>query len=222
MRLVDDQQRAGTPCDLAYGVVISGLWEDDADVRQRRLDQQRGNLPVGERSFERLDVIERHYPGRLRRIDWGSEVAPAGFDASVVGQPGERLVDRSVVVEVVNGDERPVGDRPGEADRESVGIGRRDRELPVAKAKPPLQLLTDPGGIFGRQHVGDAARQLPLDGGDRRPGAVTGHGARVAETEVDVVMAVDAREVRTARPIHERRISAGPLHHPVHGNAGKQ
>ena len=69
-----------------------------------------------------------------------------------------------------------------------------------ADAEAPSQLLADPGRVLGREHVGDPAAELALDGGDRRRRAVAGHRAGVAEAEVDVVVAVDAAEVGARRP----------------------
>ena len=62
-------------------------------------------------------------------------------------------------------------------------------------------------------------RELALDGGDRRGGAVAGHRAGVAEAEVDVVVPVDAGDVRAGGALDEGWERAGPLDHPVHRDA---
>ena len=51
---------------------------------------------------------------------------------------------------------------------------------------------------------------------------MTGHGARVAEAQVDVVVAVGARRVGAGRRLEEQRERPGPLDHPVHGHAVEQ
>src|SRR5580692_10530835 len=51
---------------------------------------------------------------------------------------------------------------------------------------------------------------------------MAGHGSGVAKTEVDVVAAVNVGEMRAAGVFYENRESAGPLVHPVHGNATEQ
>ena len=48
------------------------------------------------------------------------------------------------------------------------------------------------------------------------------HRARVAEAEVDVLVAVDVGEAAPARLGDEEREPAGPLGHPVHRDAGQE
>ena len=81
------------------------------------------------------------------------------------------------------------------------------------------QLLADPGRVVGREHVGDAAPDLALDGGDRRGRPVAGHRTGVTEAEVDVVVAVDALEMGALGRLDIRREGPGPLDHPGHGHA---
>ena len=125
-------------------------------------------------------------------------------------EAGERLVHGAVVVVVVDEDLRPPGDVAGEPDREPVRVGRGERELPPADAEPALELVGGDDRVLGREHVGDAATHLALDGADRGLGAVPGHRARVAQAEVDVLVPVDVREVRAARGLHEQRDRALP------------
>ena len=66
-------------------------------------------------------------------------------------------------------------------------------------AEPTGQLLADPRRVLGREHVGDAAAHLALDGGHRRRGPWPAIAPGVAEAEVDVVVAVDAAEMRARR-----------------------
>src|SRR4029077_14119378 len=113
------------------------------------------------------DVVERDDPSGERRVDRRPEVAAAGLDPPIVGEPGERLTDAAVVVEVMDRDERAAGDLPGEPDREAVGVRGGYRELPVARPEPTLELLADPRRVLGREHVGDSPGHLALDGPDR-------------------------------------------------------
>ena len=69
VRLVDEQQRAGLARQPTHGVVVAGLGQHDADVRQGRLDEDDGNVAGGQGTLERLDVVERHDLGRQRRVD---------------------------------------------------------------------------------------------------------------------------------------------------------
>ena len=120
-------------------------------------------------------------------------------------------------------DLRPAGHHPGQPDGKAVRVGRGQRELPVLEAEPALELLAAPHGVLGREHVGDpAAVDLALDSGDGRGRPVAGHRARVAEAQVDVLVAVDVGEVSAGGGLHEDREAARPLDHPVHRHAGQE
>ena len=111
---------------------------------------------------------------------------------------GERLVDRAVVVVVVDDDLRPARDVAGQAQGEPVGVGGRDRELPPRQAEPPAELVARRDRVLDREHEGDPAPELALDSSDRRTRRVAGHRAGVTEAEVDVVVSVDVLDVRPA------------------------
>ena len=147
------------------------------------------------------------------RLPRRATTPPSGRD------PGERLVDRAVVVVVVDEDLRSARDVAGEPDREPVGVGRRERELPVPQAESSPELVGRDDRVLGRQHVGDPAAELALDGGDRGGGAVAGHRPGVAEAEVDVLVAVDVAEPGAGGLVDEQRERAGPADHPVHRDA---
>jgi hypothetical protein len=51
---------------------------------------------------------------------------------------------------------------------------------------------------------------------------VAGHGAGVAEAEVDVLMPIDVAEARALGLGGEHREAAGPADHPVHRHAAEQ
>jgi len=53
--LVDHQQGPGSAGELAQAVVVSRLGKDDSDVGERRLDQDAGDVAVGELALERRD-----------------------------------------------------------------------------------------------------------------------------------------------------------------------
>ena len=137
-------------------------------------------------------------------------------DRPVRPEHRDRLVDRAVVAVVVDDDLRSTGDLAREAEDPAVRVARGQGELPGADAEPAGQLVADPGGILGREHVGDAAAHLAFDRGHRRRRAVAGHRAGVAEAEVDVVVAVDAAEMGARGALDVRRERAGPLDHPGH------
>ena len=116
----------------------------------------------------------------------------------------QRLVDRAVVAVAVDQDLRTAGDRAGQPDRPAVGVGGGEREAPQRHAEAAGQLARRPtAASLGRQHRGEAASPAARrDRRDDRRRRVAGHGAGVAEREVDVVVAVDvgARSRRAPRP----------------------
>src|SRR5439155_3785905 len=69
VRLVDGQQRSGLAGGAPQRVVEARLRQDDADVGQSGLGQDAGNVAILEFPFERLDVVELDYAGRLGRLD---------------------------------------------------------------------------------------------------------------------------------------------------------
>ena len=220
--LVDDQQRAGSFGDLAHGREVARLGQDDPDVREGRFDEDGRDLLVGQRPLEIGDVVEVDDAGGERRIDGRPDRAPARDHPAVRGTRCERLVDRAVIAVIVDDDLRPVRQVAGKPDREAVRVRRGDGELPEWEAEPTGELLAGRDRVVRREHVGDAALELALDGGDRRRGPVAGHRPGVAEAEVDVVVAVDAADVRPAGLVDERRPGAGPSDHPVHRDAVDQ
>ena len=67
--LVVDEDRPVAARELAHALEVAGVGQHDPDVRQRRLDEQRRDLPVRERAVERLEVVERHDARGQRRVD---------------------------------------------------------------------------------------------------------------------------------------------------------
>ncbi len=151
----------------------------------------------------------------------GPRLPRRGLDPSV-HERGERLVDRAVVAPVEDEHLRPPGDVAREPDREAVRVGGRERELPGRQAEAPGELLRHPERIIGRQHRRDAPGRLRRDRSQRRRRGVAAHGARVAEAEVDDLVAVDVGEAAARSLLHEQREPARPLRHPVHRHAREQ
>ena len=217
--LVDQQERAGPPGQLADGVEVSVVRQHDPDVGERRFEQHDRDVAILQCAFEAVDVVELDDARRLGDVDLRPDRALARHRPAAVVEHRERLVDGAVVAVVVDDDLRPSGDLAAEAQREAVRVRGRQRELPVGQPEAALELLADPDRVLGREHVGDAASELPLDRLDRGRGAVPGHRARVAEAEVDVVVAVDAAKRRALGGLDERRERARPADHPVHRDA---
>jgi hypothetical protein len=131
----------------------------------------------------------------------------------------ERLVDRAVVAPVEDEDLRPAGQLAAEPDREAVRVGRRQRELPPREAEAAAELAPDPERVLARQHQRDPVLGLLGNRAHRRLRRVAGHCSRVAEAEVDVLVAVDVGEARAVRLRREDGEAAGPADQPRHRHA---
>ncbi len=116
----------------------------------------------------------------------------------------------------------PLGDHARHAQGEAVGIGGGEGKLPVGQTKAALQLLPHPDDILIGQHQRDPFADLLLDGFDRGIRTVTGHGAGIAEAEVDVGIAVHVGEVGAFGFLHKDRERARPADHPQHRHAAMQ
>ena len=218
VRLVDDEQGAGLARHAAQLCVVALVRQDDADVRQGRLGEDAGHVAGLKRALQSLEVVPLDYLARDRRVYRRPGVARLGArDAVVDGD--DRLVHGAVVTVVVDEDLGALGDVTGEAHGEAVGVRRRERQLPVLQAEAPAEFAGHPEGVLSRQHGRDAAAGLLRDGPDRGVRRVAGHGARVAEAEVDVLVAVDAGEARAVGFRDVGREGARPARHPVHGHA---
>ena len=155
----------------------------------------RGHVAVVQRPLERVEVVERHDPGRQRRVDLRTDRARAADDAAaVVGEDRQRLVDRAVVAPVHHRDLRSAGEVAGEAQDEPVGVGGRHRQLPLREPEPAGEFGADPGGVGRRQHRRQPDRCLVGDRVGDSPDTVARHRTGVAEAEVDVLDAVDVDE----------------------------
>jgi len=171
--------------------------------------------------FERVEIVDLYYSRGFGGIYRRPDVAAAGADYALV-ERGEGFVDGAVVAIVEDENFRALGDFAGDANGETVGVSGGERELPVAKAESALQLFADPEGIFGGKHQGDAFANAAGDDFGDNIGGMAGHGAGVAETEVDVIAIVDIGEMRAFGGFYEDGKSAGPFFHPIHGDAAEE
>ena len=221
VRLVVDEQRAGLAAGLLEALEEARLGQHDADVRERGLGQHAGDVAARERAPHALQVVELDDDRRLRRIDLRPDVAGLRRRLAVLADHRDRLVDGAVVAPVEDEHLGPPLDLARDAQHEAVGVGRRERELPVGQPEAPAQLAGHPGRVLGghhRRHATELAH-APGDGAHRRLRRVTGHRPRVAEREVDVLVAVDVGDACAVRLGVEERIAADPLRHPGHRHA---
>ena len=167
-----------------------------------------------ERIFHRLHIIEFHNARGLIQRNWCTKIAFTlhGVTGSIQGC--KSFIDRAVITLIDNDDLALAGNQPAITNRMSVGIGRGHRELPQRQSKTSRQLLSNDDCILGRQHRGKAMFHLFGDCSDRWRWRVTRHRSGIAQTQVNVIMAIDIGEVRTLGGFHEDRIFAGPFRHP--------
>ena len=118
-----------------------GLRQHDADVRERRLGEDAGDVTAGQRPLERDDVVERHDRRRQRRVDRHADRAGPSDDPAVAVERHERLVDRAVVAPVEHQDPPAPGGQPGDPQGEAVGVrGARARTAtPAARSAGPAR-----------------------------------------------------------------------------------
>ena len=221
VRLVDDEERPVLGAQCPHRVVIAGVRHHDSGVGEGGLEQAGGDIAGRQRCLEPGDVVDLDHACRQVEVHGPADIPLAGHRAAAVeGRDG--LVDRAVIAPVVDDDLRAPGDFARPADRTAVGIRRGEREFPVRNIEAPRELAADPGGVRGRQHQRDALVRLIGDGLNRRLGCVTRHPARVAETEVDELVAVHVAEMGALRTVHVDRMIARPARHPAHRHAEKQ
>src|SRR5271169_2966866 len=102
-------------------------------------------------------------------------------------------------------------DFAGDANGEAIGVRGGERELPVRQTEAALQFFADPHGIFCGQHECQTLAEAIGDCVHYGFGGMTSHCAGVAETEVDVVVAVYVGEMRTAGVSDEDGEFASPF-----------
>lgn len=219
VRLVDEQQSAGSARQAAHRLMKTRFRRHHADIGHMRLGEHHGDVARRERGFERRDIVELDdFRGVL-------EIETVGADTvlrrhAAVAELDLCFVHRPVILAVEHQHLVAAGDQAGNADGEAVGIGRRDGHLPVGQAEEPGKAACHDDGVFRRQHIG-----CPATGdlsrhhlGDGRIG-VAEEGRGIAEAEIDIAMSVDIRQPGADRSFGEDRIGAAPLAHPMQGHA---
>ena len=109
-----------------------------------------------------------------------------------------------------------------DADGEAIGIGGGESKLPVGEAEAAGEFFADPCGVFGGEHQRDSVIGLARDRRGGWRGRVAGHGAGVAQAEVNVIVTVHILEMRAVGFGNEDGKFAGPFFHPVHGYAAQE
>ena len=120
-----------------------------------------------------------------------------------------RLVDRAVIAAVEHQHLRPPGDGARHAQGKAVGIGGGGGDLPAEGAEAFGQQAPDLQRVFGRQHVGQAAR-APVGGSPWPPARANGRTSTPVSPKAEIVdaVAVDIGEPRAFGLGHQHREAA--------------
>ena len=199
--------RAG---DLADRVEVALVGQHDADVGQRRLHQQAGDVALRQAPVERVGIVEGDDRGGLARR------RPAGPAGPVAARRGRRRASRR--------SRRPCRGSTSPSPRSAAarsGAGRSAartgwRRSPSSRtataaartggsAPAPTQIASSdgsmvvmPGRARARDRLGHRGQRVP------------GHRAGVAEAEVDVLDAVDVGQAGARTPSPRRAGTTPP------------
>ena len=198
--LVDDEERPWRRAELAHGVVVALVGQDDADVGERGLEQAAGDVAVRRARARAVQVVDLDDPRRLGSASTGAPMLCGR--ATRCRRRGSRRSRRpcrgsTSCARAIFG--RPV-ERAGEPDPKRLAsvavsancqLGRPNRR----SISSPTQIASSVG-----QHERGPAARLRGDRLGGRLGRVAGHRAGVAEAEVDVLVAVDVAEPRARTP----------------------
>ena len=215
---VDQQQRAGVAGQPAERIVETVVGQDHRRICHHRLGDDARNVARRERVLERGKVVELDNCSARREVAMLTEQAGAGLRSSLV-ELDHAFVDGAVIAAVEHQDLGPPGDRARDPQGEAVCIGRRQRNLPHRQPEGLAEQLPDYRRVFGREHVGKAARCLLGHRRDHRRAGMAEHRAGVAKAEVGIVMPVDIGQAATLAAIDEQRKGQRPVGHPLHWDA---
>ena len=165
--------------------------QHDADVRERRLGDDRGDVLRREDPLERVEVVERDEPGVGRRARVQTEQTGRAV-LLVAGH--ERVVEVAVVVAAEDDDDRSPGAVTREPDRLGVGARGGQRELPAGQVVAVGEQSRRLDALLDREqelHAARGAVRDRRDHGGRREAAARG---QVGLVEVDVRVPVDVGE----------------------------
>jgi hypothetical protein len=139
-------------------------------------------------------------------------------DGPAIRQIHQALLEVAVVVALEQHDHLAPGDRPGQADGLGVGLGGRERELPLRNPVAAGEFLGHlHRGLRGQQEL-RGPRHLRLHRGhDRRMGMPAEH-RHIRGVEVDIAEPVDVSEARALPIVDVNRLVIVRCH-PRHRHA---
>src|SRR5260370_1372861 len=146
--LVGDKKGAVTASKFSGGGPVAVVGEDDADVGHGGLRENASDVVMLEGSFESVEIVKFDDAGGFGGIDGRADIAAAGADYAVF-ERGEGFIYRAVVAIVEDENFCALGDFARDANGETIGVGRREGELPVGEAEAGLEIFADPDGVFG-------------------------------------------------------------------------
>ena len=190
--------------------------QDDADVGERRLGDDRGDLAAVEHPLQRVEVVEGDEP-RVRR---GTcvEAEQVGRAVVLVARD-ERVVEMAVVVALEHCEQRSARAMAGEPDRLGVRAGRRERELPAGQAVAVAEELGGGDALLDGEQELQAARGPLRDRFQHRGRGEAARGAQVRLVEVEVLVAVDVGEAAAGAVRDVDRVVVVETGHPGHRDA---
>ena len=218
---IGDEKSAIAAGEFACGGPVALGGKDDADVGHGGLGEDASDVVMLESVFEGLQVVELDDASGFGGIDGRADIAAARADNAVV-ERDKSFVHGAVIAVVENENFGALRDFACDANGEAVGVGGGERELPERKAETALEIFADPERVLGGKHERDAFAHAAGNGFGDDLRRVAGHGAGVAEAEVDVIVAINVGEMGASGGFHEDREGAGPFVHPVHGDAAEK
>ncbi len=199
---------------------IAGLGQDDARVHHDGLEDHPGDLaPVlAQHPVDDREVVESHDDGEVgqhprdagARRDAGRPVGRAGLARFGVDRYLHRVMV-AVVTALDLDDQVAASDRPHQVHRVHGGLGARVNEPPLRQAEAAGQFPGDGERIASRLGEVRAAGDLVLDRGHDRRVPVASQRDPVSAVHVDVLVAVDVVELRSAAVAEPDGLRAGDL-----------
>ena len=137
-------------------------------------------------------VVERHQHRVLGHV--GGQAVFLRHERPVGPERHQRLIEVAVILPVEHQDLVAGGQDPRDADHLGVGLGRRQRVLPLREPVAAAELLGHDDRVLGGQEELIAARHALADGAHHRLGRVAAEHRHVGDVEVAVREAVDVGE----------------------------
>ena len=169
-----------------------------------------------ERAFECVEVVEWHRARGEGWIDLRTNGTGPTDGSPLFVQDNQGLVDRAVVAPVIDDDLWLSSEESREPKHEPIGVGSTECKLPFRQTEPRREVLGHDHRVGTRKHRG----KTPLGLRNQRIGhfrtRVSDHRTGIAQTKIDVLIAVHIDESTTISSLDEERERTRPACHPRH------